>query len=96
MPLFDRLYNFAHWLTQDRQEAEAEDLVQETYVKALKGFRPSGEQTFAPGSPRFCVTPRLRATRQNRGPPALLQVIENLGGGGWTRTNDLRIMRPSL
>ena len=36
MPLFDRLYNFAHWLTQDR--AEAEDLVQETYVKALKGF----------------------------------------------------------
>lgn len=37
MPLFDRLYNFAHWLTQDR--AEAEDLVQETYTKALKGFR---------------------------------------------------------
>ena len=36
MPLFERLYNFAHWLTQDRQEAE--DLVQETYVKALKGF----------------------------------------------------------
>ena len=41
MPLFDQLYNFAHWLTQDRMEAE--DLVQETYVKALKGlasFRP--------------------------------------------------------
>jgi RNA polymerase sigma-70 factor (ECF subfamily) len=36
MPLFARLYNFAHWLTQDR--AEAEDLVQETYLKALKGF----------------------------------------------------------
>lgn len=36
MPLFPRLYNFAHWLTQDR--AEAEDLVQETYLKALKGF----------------------------------------------------------
>jgi RNA polymerase sigma-70 factor (ECF subfamily) len=36
MPHFDRLYNFACWLTQDRQEAE--DLVQETYVKALKGF----------------------------------------------------------
>ena len=36
MPLFDQLYNFAHWLAQDRTEAE--DLVQETYVKALKGF----------------------------------------------------------
>jgi len=36
MPLFERLYNFAHWLTQDRQEAE--DLVRETFAKALKGF----------------------------------------------------------
>src|SRR6201987_1202492 len=36
MPLFDQLYNFAHWLTRNREEAE--DLVQETYVKALKGF----------------------------------------------------------
>jgi RNA polymerase sigma-70 factor (ECF subfamily) len=36
MPLFDQLYNFAHWLTRSRTEAE--DLVQETYAKALKGF----------------------------------------------------------
>jgi len=36
MPLFASLYNFAHWLTQDR--AQAEDLVQETYMKALRGF----------------------------------------------------------
>ena len=34
MPLFDQLYNFAYWLTRNQ---EAEDLVQETYIKALKG-----------------------------------------------------------
>jgi RNA polymerase sigma-70 factor, ECF subfamily len=43
MPLFDRLYNFAHWLTRNRDDAE--DLVQETYVKALKGFA-----SFEPGT----------------------------------------------
>ena len=36
MPLFDQLYNFACWLTHD--QTEAEDLVQETYAKALRGF----------------------------------------------------------
>ena len=36
MPLFASLYNFAQWLTQNRDEAE--DLVQETYMKALNGF----------------------------------------------------------
>ena len=36
LPLFDSLYNFACWLAHDR--VEAEDLVQEAYAKALKGF----------------------------------------------------------
>ena len=36
MPHFARLYNFACWLTADR--AAAEDLVQESYMKALRGF----------------------------------------------------------
>jgi RNA polymerase sigma-70 factor, ECF subfamily len=36
MPLFDSLFNFARWLTRNKEEAE--DLVQETYVKALRGF----------------------------------------------------------
>jgi RNA polymerase sigma-70 factor, ECF subfamily len=43
VPLFDQLYNFARWLTGDT--AEAEDLVQETYAKALRGF-----SSFRPGT----------------------------------------------
>ena len=43
LPLFDALYNFAHWLTRNREDAE--DLVQETYAKALKGFA-----SFQPGT----------------------------------------------
>ena len=36
MPLFDSLYNFARWLTHNSDDAE--DLIQETYLKALRGF----------------------------------------------------------
>lgn len=36
MPHFARLFNFACWLTQDRNAAE--EVVQDTYMKALKGF----------------------------------------------------------
>lgn len=43
MPLFRPLFNFARWLARDQQEAE--DLVQETYVRALKGFA-----SFQPGT----------------------------------------------
>jgi RNA polymerase sigma-70 factor, ECF subfamily len=43
MPLFDQLYNHACWLTGDR--ADAEDLVQESYAKALKGFASFAEGT---------------------------------------------------
>jgi RNA polymerase sigma-70 factor (ECF subfamily) len=36
LPLLRPLYNFAHWLTRDATEAE--DLVQDAYIKAMKGF----------------------------------------------------------
>jgi RNA polymerase sigma factor (sigma-70 family) len=43
MPLFDSLYNFARWLVQNSNDAE--DLVQETYLKALRSFA-----SFQPGT----------------------------------------------
>ena len=43
MPLFDSAYNFAHFLVQNQNDAE--DLVQETYLKALRNFA-----SFQPGT----------------------------------------------
>jgi RNA polymerase sigma factor (sigma-70 family) len=43
MPLFDSLYNFARWLGQNSNDAE--DLVQEPYLKALRSFA-----SFQPGT----------------------------------------------
>jgi RNA polymerase sigma-70 factor, ECF subfamily len=36
VPLFDSLYNFARWMAHNSNDAE--DLVQETYLKALRSF----------------------------------------------------------
>jgi RNA polymerase sigma-70 factor, ECF subfamily len=36
LPLLDALYRYARWLT--RNPSEAEDLVQEAYLKGLRGF----------------------------------------------------------
>jgi RNA polymerase sigma-70 factor (ECF subfamily) len=43
VPLLDGLYNFARWLCGDPDEAR--DLVQETFLKSLKGFSSFREGT---------------------------------------------------
>ena len=43
LPLLPSLYNLAAWLA--RNPADAEDLMQETFLKALRGF-----DTFEPGT----------------------------------------------
>lgn len=43
LPLLPRLYNVAHWLARNAHDAE--DLVQETVLKALRGF-----SSFEPGT----------------------------------------------
>jgi RNA polymerase sigma-70 factor, ECF subfamily len=43
MPLLDSLYNFARWIAHNPNDAE--DLVQETYLKALRSFA-----SFQPGT----------------------------------------------
>src|SRR3984957_12092169 len=43
IPLFASLYNFAHWLAQNQNDAE--DLVQETYLKAMRNYA-----SFEPGT----------------------------------------------
>jgi RNA polymerase sigma factor (sigma-70 family) len=43
MPLFDSLYYFARWLVHNQNDAE--DLVQETYLKSLRNFA-----SFQPGT----------------------------------------------
>src|ERR1700686_830114 len=56
MPLFDSFYNFASWLVHNKSNAE--DLVQETYLKALRSFA-----SFQPGTNfRAWMFRRLRHT----------------------------------
>jgi RNA polymerase sigma factor (sigma-70 family) len=43
LPLFESVYHSAHWLAGSKPDAE--DLVQDTYLKAFRGF-----STFEPGS----------------------------------------------
>jgi integrase len=60
------------------------------FVDRLDG----GDVEEAKTSPQQSATPAQQ--REMQIPPDLLQVVEESGGGAWTRTTDLRIMRPSL
>ena len=53
--------------------------------KATKQNHPGQQQNAAPAQ-----QPEVDADSE------VAQLIENIGGGGWTRTSDLGIMRPSL
>ena len=50
MPLFDSLYNFARWRVHNQNDAE--DLVQEAYLKALRSF---ASFSVAPTSGHGCL-----------------------------------------
>ena len=87
LPLFDQLYNFAHWLTQDRSEAE--DLVQETYTKALRGFPGfQAARIFGPGCSGSCG---IRFLTSRTG----LEATVALGrrGGGYDRVASIRLRK---
>jgi integrase len=60
------------------------------FVDRLDGGFPEEARTSPPQS----ATPAQPSEMEI--PPDLLQVVEGFGGGGRTRTYDLRIMRPSL
>ncbi len=82
-------------------EASAIQVTVDTYGHLISGANGCFVDWFdAVRAKKAEMTPLQSATSGQQGgievPPDLLQVIERTGGGGWTRTNDLRIMRASL
>jgi DNA-directed RNA polymerase specialized sigma24 family protein len=99
LPLLPALYNVAFWLARNARDAE--DLVQETFLKALRGFT-----AFEPGSNfRAWIFRILRNTYSRRllGPtirgmllrgelrhfPDFCELAETLEGGFFLRKNPL-------
>ena len=60
------------------------------FVDRLDSVSAEGVETI----PQQSATPAQK--REMEVSPDILQIVENTGGGGRTRTYDLRIMRPSL
>ena len=54
LPLMNDAYNLARWLMKNQEDAE--DMVQESYLKAFRFSRASRERTAAPGFSKSCGT----------------------------------------
>lgn len=63
LPHLDMLYNLARRLTYSRDEAE--DLVQETYMRALRGWRRSRPDHISPWLATICMN-AARSERRRR------------------------------
>ena len=58
LPHLDAAYNLARWLT--RNEQDAQDMVQEAYLRAFKFFSAFQASMAAPGCLRLSATPVTR------------------------------------
>ena len=58
LPHLDAAYNLARWLTHNDQDAQ--DVVQEALMRALRYMAKSTATTRAPGCCRSCATPAIR------------------------------------
>ena len=78
MPLFDSLYNFARWIAHDSDDAE--DLVQETYLKALRSFA-----SFQPGTNfrawMFCILRNTFLSSRTRFERRMTDALDSEGDG---------------
>jgi RNA polymerase sigma-70 factor (ECF subfamily) len=80
----DMLYNLARRFTRSRQEAE--DLVQETYVRALRGWRRNPPDDVKPWLAAICLNVARSAHRRRGARPT--EVLEAEPGLGLASTQD--------
>jgi RNA polymerase sigma factor (sigma-70 family) len=86
MPLFDSLYNFARWIAHDSDDSE--DLVQETYLKALRSFA-----SFRTGSNfrawMFCILRNTFLSSRTRFEPRMTDALDSEEDGPeWAVENE--------